>query len=74
MQRELRQQILDARQSLTDDLRQKIDDVLLRLSQESADLRTEKTDRATLAALLNEMAVRLSTDPANGSAEPKRKG
>lgn len=74
VQRELRQQILDARQSLTDDLRQKIDDVLLRLSQESADLRTEKTDRATLAALLNEMAVRLSTDPANGSAEPKRKG
>jgi hypothetical protein len=74
VQRELRQQILDARQSLTDDLRQKIDDVLLRLSQESADLRTEKTDRATLAALLNEMAMRLSTDPANGSAEPKRKG
>jgi hypothetical protein len=74
VQRELRQQILDARQSLTDDLRQKIDDVLLRQSQESADLRTEKTDRATLAALLNEMAMRLSTDPANGSAEPKRKG
>jgi hypothetical protein len=74
VQRELRQQILDARQSLTDDLRQKIDDVLLRLSQESSDLRTEKTDRATLAALLNEMAMRLSTDPANGSAEPKRKG
>ncbi|HKW01736.1 MAG TPA: hypothetical protein VJN96_18045 [Vicinamibacterales bacterium] len=74
VQRELRQQILDARQSLTDDLRQKIDDVLLRLSQESADLRSEKTDRATLAALLNEMALRISNDSPNGSAEHKRKG
>ena len=73
VQRELRQQILDARQSLTEDLRQKIDDVLLRLSQESADLRTQKTDRAALAALLTDMALRLSNEP-DASAEPKRKG
>ncbi len=73
VQRELRQQILDARQSLTDDLRQKIDDVMLRLSQESADLRTQKTDRAALAALLTDMAMRLSNEPDAG-AEPKRKG
>ena len=73
VQRELRQQILDARQSLTDDFRAKIDDVLLRLSQESSDLRNEKTDRATLAALLTDMAMRLSSE-ADGGAEPKRKG
>ena len=73
VQRELRQQILEARQSLTDDFRQKIDDVLLRLSQESSDLRSEKTDRATLAALLTDMAMRLSSE-ADGGAEPKRKG
>jgi len=73
VQRELRQQILDARQSLTDDLRQKMDDVLLRLSQESSDLRSQKADRAALAALLTDMALRLSNEP-DASAEPKRKG
>ena len=74
VQRELRQQILEARQSLNDDFRQKMDDVLLRLSQESTELRNEKTDRATLAALLTDMAMRLSSESANGSAEHKRKG
>jgi hypothetical protein len=74
VQRELRQQILEARQSLNDDFRQKIDDVLLRLTQESTELRNEKTDRATLAALLTDMAMRLSSESPNGSAEHKRKG
>ena len=74
VQRELRQQILDARQSLTDDLRQKIEDVMLRLSQESADLRTQKTDRASLAALLTDMAMRLSNEPDESAEQSKRKG
>lgn len=72
VQRELRQQILEARQGLADDLRQKIDDVLTRLAQESADLRHEKTDRATLAALLTEMAVRLTNDLTVPGGDGKR--
>ena len=72
VQRELRQQILETRQGLADDLRQKIDDVLTRLSQESADLRTDKADRATLAALLTEMAVRLTNDLTVPGGDGKR--
>jgi len=61
-QRELRQQILEQNQRLTDEIRRKIDEVLARLSHESRELRNDKTDRATLAALLNEMAMRLTND------------
>jgi hypothetical protein len=71
---ELRKQILDLHKRLTDDIRSKIDDVLARLSQESADLRHDKTDRATLAALLNEMALRLSSDQPAPGADNGRKG
>jgi seryl-tRNA synthetase len=74
LQRELRKQILDLHKKLTDDIRGKIDDVLARLNQESADLRNDKTDRATLAALLNEMALRLSSDPPVPGADNGRKG
>jgi seryl-tRNA synthetase len=62
VQRELRQQILELQQRVTDDLRQKVDDVMARVSQESAILRTDKTDRSMLAALLTEMAMRLTSD------------
>ena len=61
-QRELRQQILELHQQLTDDLQRKVEDVLSRLNQESAELRHDKTDRATLAALLTEMAMRLNNE------------
>lgn len=61
-QRELRQQILELEQRLTDDVRRKNEDVLMRLGQEAADLRTDKADRSTLAALLTEMAMRLTSD------------
>jgi hypothetical protein len=74
VQRELRQQILEARQSLSDDLRQKIDDVLARLGQESADLRHDKADRATLAALLTEMAMRLTNELTVPGVDSKRNG
>ena len=43
-------------------MRQKVDEVLSRLNQESAELRNDKTDRATLAALLTEMAMRLTNE------------
>lgn len=75
-QRELRQQILEVQQTLADDLRQKMDDVLARLGTESADLRHEKTDRRTLAALLTDMAMRLTTELADPTvdAKPRKNG
>jgi seryl-tRNA synthetase len=62
VQRELRQQLLELHQNMNDDVRSKIDDVIGRLQQESSVLRNDKTDRATLAALLTEMAMRLTND------------
>jgi hypothetical protein len=62
VQRESRQQILDLQQRVSDDLAARIQDVLSRLSRESAELRADKTDRATLAALLTEMAMRLNNE------------
>ena len=73
LQRELRKQILDLHKKLSDDMREKIDDVLARLNQESTDLRHDKTDRAVLAALLNEMALRLSSEPTENGADHGRK-
>jgi len=61
-QRELRQQALDLHKQMTDDLQQKTDEILARLTQEASDLRAEKTDRAALAALLTEMAMRLTNE------------
>jgi hypothetical protein len=68
-QRELRQQILDVHQRLADDLRDKMDGVLLRLSGTAEDLRAEKTDRTALAALFTEMAMRLSEAPSARSGQ-----
>ena len=61
-QRELRQQILEQNQRLSDDIRKKIDEVLATLAHEAQTLRSDKADRATLAALLTEMAMRLTND------------
>jgi seryl-tRNA synthetase len=60
VQRDLRQQVLDLQQTMSDDLRRKIDEVLAQLGRESGELRHEKADRATLASLLTEMAMRLN--------------
>lgn len=59
-QRELRQQLHAQHQELGDDIRQRVEDVLARLAREAHDLRTDKADRGALAALLTEMAMRLS--------------
>ena len=59
-QRESRQQLLEQYQRLSDDIRTKMDDVLATLAREAQELRTDKTDRAVLASLLNEMALRLT--------------
>ena len=68
-QRELRQQILELQQRMSDDLRERIADVLARLTREANELRSDKTDRSTLAALLTEMAMRL-----NGEIRPLAPG
>jgi len=62
VQRELRQQILELQQRLTDDVGKKIDEVVVRVSKETGELRTDKADRATLAELLTEMALRLTNE------------
>ncbi len=74
LQGELRKQILDLHKRLSDDIRDKVDDVLARVNQSAADLRHDKTDRAELAALLNEMALRIAADPPSPGADNGRKG
>ena len=61
-QRDLRQQLLELHQRMSDELRQKSDEVMARLLQEATELRADKTDKATLAALLTEMAMRLTNE------------
>lgn len=69
VQREARQQVLELEKGLSEDLQQKTDEVLARLAQESADLRGDKADRATLAALFTEMAMRLTSDMSGPAGE-----
>jgi DNA anti-recombination protein RmuC len=59
-QRDLRQQLLDQHQRLTDELQSRHQELLAALGRESSELRDEKADRAALAALFTEMAMRLS--------------
>ena len=59
-QREIRQQILEQQQRLGEDVRERIEEVLAALARESQTLRHDKADRASLAALLQEMAMRLT--------------
>jgi DNA anti-recombination protein RmuC len=61
-QRELRQQILEQHQRLSDDIRQKVDEVLASLARETGELRADKADRTAIAALLTEMALRLTNE------------
>jgi DNA anti-recombination protein RmuC len=72
-QRELRQQILEVHQQLTNEIHQKFDAVLAQLRQEALDLRAGKADRVTLAALFTEVAMKLTSEPsAKGDEEPRR--
>jgi DNA anti-recombination protein RmuC len=72
-QRELRQQILDVQQQLTNEIREKFDAVLAQLRQEALDLRAGKADRVTLAALFTEIAMKLTNEPSiKGDQEPRR--
>jgi hypothetical protein len=61
-QRELRQQILDQSKSLSDEIRNRVKESAAVLTRELRELRSEKTDRAALAGLFTEAAMRLSGD------------
>jgi len=61
-QRDLRQQMLEQHQRLTDDLQSKVEEILATLSRTAQELRTDKADRATIAALLTEVAMRLNDE------------
>ena len=61
-QREIRQQLLEQHQRLSDDLQQKVDEILATLSRTAQELRTDKADRATIASLLTEVAMRLTDE------------
>ncbi len=68
-QRELRQQLLEQHQRLSEDLRRRSDELLATVTREAQALRTDKTDRSALAALLNEMAMRLTDELRAADAE-----
>lgn len=59
-QRELRQQLLEQQQRITEEMQQRHHELLEALSRDSGELRDEKADRAALASLFTEMAMRLS--------------
>ncbi|WP_414582846.1 hypothetical protein [Scytonema sp. PCC 10023] len=60
-QREVREQILNQSKSLQDDIRQKYEEIVALVQQESQELRIAKTDRSSLAALFSELAIRLNS-------------
>ncbi|MDX2031722.1 MAG: hypothetical protein SF339_13690 [Blastocatellia bacterium] len=60
--REIRQQILDQSKALSEEIRQKQDEITAALAREARDLRHDKTDRAALANLFTELALRLNND------------
>lgn len=61
-QRELREQILDQSKSISDEIRQKHEAMAATLERATAELRDEKTDRAALASLFMEVAMRLNNE------------
>ena len=61
-QRDLRQQILDQSKSLSDEIRHKHEEIKAALAREVAELSRDKTDRAALAALFSEVALRLNDE------------
>lgn len=66
-QRELRQQLLAQSKTLDDEIRQKYQELLAILERRTQDLRSEKTDRAALASLFREMALRVNQQDSTDS-------
>lgn len=61
-QRELRQQVLDQSKALTEEIRLRNRETTTTLTKEITELRTAKADRAALAGMLTDVAVRLTND------------
>lgn len=61
-QSELRQQLLEQSKSLSDEIRQKCDELARLIDREVADVNHAKTDRSSLAALFTEVALRLNNE------------
>jgi DNA repair exonuclease SbcCD ATPase subunit len=59
-QRELRNDLLQQSKELSDAIRNKSEELIALLDRRAAELQHSKTDRAALAGLLNEMALRLT--------------
>jgi exonuclease VII large subunit len=60
--RDLRNQILEQSKTLGEDIRHKHDEMSAMLAREVAELGTAKTDRASLAGLFTEVALRLNNE------------
>ena len=60
--RDLRQQLLEQAKQLSEELRLKVENLATTLDREAQALRNDKTDRAALAALFTEMAMRLTDE------------
>ena len=60
--RDLRQQLLDQSKNLSDEIRRKHDELAALLDREVAELGNVKTDRASLASLFTEVALRLNNE------------
>jgi len=67
VQREVRQQLLDTHQKISDEIRQQAQENLTQLARESSELRSDKLDRSALAATLTEIAIRLSGEQTPGA-------
>jgi hypothetical protein len=59
-ERQLRDQLLDQSKTMTDEIRQKYEALGQSLQRATAELRDEKTDRAALASMFMEVAMRLN--------------
>ncbi len=69
MQRELRQQLLDIEQKIGDEIQRQAQDSQSRLARESHELRSDKLDRTALAAMLTDVAMRLTADTRDSGGE-----
>jgi hypothetical protein len=59
---DIRAQILDQSKTMSDSIQKKQEEVMFSLEKEAAELRDDKADRAALADLFTEMAMRLNGD------------
>jgi len=73
-QRELRQQMLDQHRKLSEEMRHKAEEAAAALKREAGELRSEKVDRAGLAALFAEVSLRLKDEFKIPGAERSKNG